>query len=217
MIVVVSFVKVWNNYLFFSLACGRLWIGVAYNNNRSILVIESHFFTLQFIGETPSKKRRLSSDASESSDTKGKENAPESSKIDSENENQSTSKQTEEKMDCVSSSSENKPKAKSESKPDPKKVERSRSSSGPDIKESLGSPRPVTRQESPEPGTSQAEDQKRRTSQDESWSSSQKQSSSEDDAPPRPPRPRERPLWVDIVAKHIESLFSLLSKSASDS
>lgn len=119
-------------------------------------------------------------------------------------------------MDSVSSTSESKPKVKAEVKPEQKKVDRPRLSSGPDIKESLGSPRPVTRQESPEPGTSRTEEQRRRTSQDEGWSSSsQKQSSSEDDGPPRP-RPRERPLWVDIVAKHIESLFSLLSKSGSD-
>jgi len=162
-------------------------------------------------GETPSKRRRLSSDTSELKDTKDKV-LTEPGKA--ENDNLSGDKVADEKMDCASTSDPKSSKVKSEVKPEPKKVERSRSSSGPDIKESLGSPRPVTRPDSPEPGTSGADDKTRRTSQDEGSSSGQKQSSSEDDTPR--PRPRERPMWVDIVAKHIESLFSLLSKSATE-
>lgn len=192
---------------------------------------------LIFPGETPSKRRRVSSETNESPESKDKENIPETDKVDTQNDEQSKDKPTSDKGEKTGANDTKKKtenqKEKSEGKAEQKKAQRPRSSSGPDIKESLGSPRPVTRPESPEPGPSQPKDQKRRTSQDEQGSSvtqkrrasqeeqassstqtAQRQRSSEEEA--QRPR-RERPLWVDIVAKHIESLFSLLAKSGTDS
>ena len=91
--------------------------------------------------------------------------------------------------------------------------------SEPDIKEMVGSPRPV-RNESPKPGTSQ-ESAQRQCSSDEAESqtprrASRQQSSSSDDSITRG-NVREKPTMVDLVAKHIESLFSLMAKKDSDS
>jgi len=97
----------------------------------------------------------------------------------------------------------------------------------PDIKESLGSPRPVPRQDSPEPGPSNA----RRSSQDDLPSGSgsdlmrsDSQGSShdlqrsgqghrsQDDLETPKSRPRERPVYTDVVAKSIDQLFALMAK-----
>ena len=90
--------------------------------------------------------------------------------------------------------------------------------SEPDIKEMVGSPRPV-RNESPKPGTSQ-ESVQRQCSSDESENQTprrpSRQQSSSDESVTRG-NIREKPSMVDHVAKNIESLFSLMSKKDNDS
>ena len=90
--------------------------------------------------------------------------------------------------------------------------------SEPDIKEMVGSPRPV-RNESPKPGTSQ-ESVQRQSSSEETENQPprrmSRQQSSGDESTNRS-NVREKPSMVDHVAKHIESLFSLMSKKDGDS
>ena len=90
---------------------------------------------------------------------------------------------------------------------------------GPDIKEMVGSPRPV-RNESPKPGTSQENVQRRGSSEETENQPPQRrasrQQSSGDESANRS-NAREKPSMVDHVAKHIESLFSLMSKKDGDS
>ena len=106
----------------------------------------------------------------------------------------------------------------SPSKTTGKTTRKSTKDSEPDIKEMVGSPRPV-RNESPKPGTSQESDQRQGSGEE-----------SENQAPRRPSRQhsssdesttranvREKPSIADHVAKHIENLFAIMSKKDSDS
>ena len=89
---------------------------------------------------------------------------------------------------------------------------------GPDIKEMVGSPRPV-KNDSPKPGTSQENVQRQSSSEEtENQPPSRRmsrQQSSGDESTNRS-NVREKPSMVDHVAKHIESLFSLMSKKDGD-
>ncbi|XP_053405325.1 ubiquitin carboxyl-terminal hydrolase 34-like isoform X2 [Mercenaria mercenaria] len=161
-------------------------------------------------GETPSKRRKMSSDSN-------KEGGGDSGKTESNTETKSKDNKESEKPETRSTE-----RAKTENKTEGKKRQSSgKSDSEPDIKESLGSPRPVTRPETPEPGPSSSSKPKETSNQgqdqEEAGTSSQRQNRRESQEEPQRPRPRDRPMWVDIVAKHIESLFNLLSKSDSDS
>lgn len=165
------------------------------------------------IGETPSKRRKMSIDSKDSKDAAAESSKPESnteSKMETKSETKSKNAnegETPETNENEGSKPENKTEGKSDLEPD--------------IKENLGSPRPVTRQESPEPGPSELSktNEARQPSRDQEEAGSSGQSTKRQDSEEEPQRarPRERPIWVDIVAKHVESLFSLLSKSESDS
>ncbi|KAL4238015.1 Ubiquitin carboxyl-terminal hydrolase 34 [Mactra antiquata] len=160
-------------------------------------------------GVTPSKRRRVSSEQRE---------------VTSESKSELSS---ETKSDDTKDSEKSKPEESDDNKSDTKSETKKphcggKSDSEPDIKENLGSPHPVPRQDSPEPGTSSSfkskETRERNTSQsqEESTPPTQRQQRREcDDEPPRL-RPRDRPMWVDMVAKHIESLFTMLSKCDND-
>ncbi|WAR19191.1 UBP34-like protein [Mya arenaria] len=197
---------------------------------------DSHSSSQEDSGETPSKRRRMSSDSSkDSSGSKGKDpvkkgnkksqktepNSDSQSKVskpDSEMTEDSGSEK-EARMGAKNEKTELTPpsQGKNSSKQDGKKKEttketESQKSGIPDIKESLGSPRPVTRQDSPEPGPST-----RRESLDGTGSSagsSQGQRGQGDDEPVRP-RPKDRLVFVDTIAKNIEALFGLMAKNDS--
>ncbi|XP_052272263.1 ubiquitin carboxyl-terminal hydrolase 34-like isoform X3 [Dreissena polymorpha] len=181
-------------------------------------------------GETPSKRRRLSSEATNeevANKENIEENPPEAKTSPQKEESESGAKDTTGEKECKSSENVTKSHGTGH-----EKRRKERSASGPpDIKDNLGSPRPVRRHESPEPGPSRQPDEPcqkkersvseagidRRRSQDGSVSSSSSNKASGDEEVQKPrQRASDRPVWVDMVAKHIESLFSFMRKSDDD-
>lgn len=172
------------------------------------LIQASHHQIISVLGVTPSKRRRISSEQGDGAAESKTESGSET--------------KTNDGKDSEKAKSSDSEAPKNDNRPETKKRQPSgKSDSEPDIKESLGSPRPVTRPESPEPGTSSSfksrDTQNSSQGHEESGPPTQRQQRrSSEDEPPRL-RSRDRPIWVDMVAKHVESLFSLLAKNDNDS
>lgn len=158
-------------------------------------------------GETLSKRRRLSSENQHSDSEANTDKAYNST----DGKTGGAEKKTE-ATDSKNSGAEKSMKT-SPSKTSGKTTKKAVKDSEPDIKEMVGSPRPV-RNESPKPGTSK-ENIQRQCSNDETENQPPRrptrQQSSGDETSSRV-NVREKPSMVDLVAKHIENLFSLMTK-----
>ncbi|KAL3873492.1 hypothetical protein ACJMK2_036602 [Sinanodonta woodiana] len=171
-------------------------------------------------GEKPSKRRRLSSKGEEerSSSTENPEN---NSNEDLQEKNVEVKKTEssidEDKVDSLEQIANDKVTQETE-KMDSETLTKETNA---DEKREVKGTKSPKRAYSPKPGTSKDLDREERQQQDsgsdssdQSGSNVRQQGSDSDGASvPRTHVPRERPTLVDLVAKHIESLFSLLAKN----
>ena len=156
------------------------------------------------IGETPSKRRRTSSETTPKSTTDTDSDDKVSSKDSTEDIKDSAEPESDDKKQSDKEKDTTPPKPRSSEKID----------SEPNIKDNLGSPRPLTRSDSPQPGTSKGSTSRQNScSEDSEGAGSQRQHRRSGEEDLQRSRVREKPFYVDLVAKHIESLFAILAKN----